>query len=550
MLANVFTKTIRDRVNATLIGTVSVGLMLIFAMVVYRDVDTSFYFDLPPAVLELFGIPAQGDSGTLAFSAMFNYIGVFVLAGLAITVGASAIAGEERAGTLGLLLGNPLSRRSVLLSKALALLTATGAGALILWFFSTVVPDWVDVDMSGIQVGAVMIALFTHSLFYGFLALAIGSWTGKRGLASGVAVGVMVAGYLGAALLPLIDSVSWLARIFPWYYFSSSQPVINGVDWAHMAVLFGATVVCFALAWVGIVRRDLREKGTDTTIVDRLRANPRTQKMIERLAGQARVSRISIKTTSDFQTVFVICAALMFYLSLIMGPFYGWIPQDFITVIRDFPDVLIAMIGGADMSTAAGFIQAEVFSITGPIAFIVVTAMMGSRAVAGEEENHTMDLLLTNPVSRSHVITEKVIAMVAYALLLGLATFLGTWVGVLLAGIEGLSASPIAATSLLCALLALVFGGVALVVGAATGRPKSSGGVTAGIAVLAYFMFTFFPMSATFEPWAKLSPFNFYLGSDPLANGMAWGDAAVLAVTFVVLVAISIPLFQRRDLRG
>ncbi|MGH3650859.1 MAG: hypothetical protein ACRDU9_09145 [Acidimicrobiia bacterium] len=41
-----------------------------------------------------------------------------------------------------------------------------------------------------------------------------------------------------------------------------------------------------------------------------------------------------------------------------------------------------------------------------------------------------------------------------------------------------------------------------------------------------------------------------FLGSDPLATGMAWGDAAVLVAIFVVLVGRSIPLFERRDLRG
>ncbi|MGD2042717.1 MAG: ABC transporter permease, partial [Acidimicrobiia bacterium] len=67
---------------------------------------------------------------------------------------------------------------------------------------------------------------------------------------------------------------------------------------------------------------------------------------------------------------------------------------------------------------------------------------------------------------------------------------------------------------------------------------------------LSYFVFSFFPLSETFEPWAQLSPFTLYLGSDPLTNGMAWIDAAVLVGVFLVLVAVSVPLFHRRDLRG
>ncbi len=58
------------------------------------------------------------------------------------------------------------------------------------------------------------------------------------------------------------------------------------------------------------------------------------------------------------------------------------------------------------------------------------------------------------------------------------------------------------------------------------------------------------PLSENFAGWAKISPFHYYLGSDPLVNGMHWGHGAVLAGVFVVLVAASLPAFQRRDIRG
>ena len=48
---------------------------------------------------------------------------------------------------------------------------------------------------------------------------------------------------------------------------------------------------------------------------------------------------------------------------------------------------------------------------------------------------------------------------------------------------------------------------------------------------------------------AWLSPFHYYLGSDPLINGMDWGDSAVLAALPIVLFGLSFVLFQRRDIR-
>ncbi len=550
MLANVFTKTVRDRTIATLVAAISLGIILWFGMAIYRDVDLSFYYeDLPPAMLELMGIPSTGDVAGIAVGAMYNLMGAFTLAGLAISMGAYAIAGEERDGTFGLLLGNPVSRRGVLISKTASVVILMALASLVMWVFALVVPGWLSVDMTGIDVTAVIIALFFNALVYGFLAMAVATWTGNRSLGSGVAVAVMLIGYLGASIFPLIENLADWARIFPWYYFSGSNPVVNGTDWGHLAVMGGMIVVLLATAFVGVARRDLKQQSVARTIFDRLRENPRTQKIMDRIAGSARVSRISFKTASEFQGLFVITSMIMFYLGVLEPLFYGLISEDFKELVASFPDALVAMIGGADMSTVEGFLQAEIFSITAPIALILVTAVMGARALAGEEEKHTMGLLLGNPITSGHLIIEKATAMLAYAVGLGIVTFVGTWIGTLLAGLD-VSGTNIAAASALVTLMSLVFGGLSLAVGAATGRSRLASWSAAGVGLFSYFMFSFFPLSDTFAGWAKFSPFDLYLGSDPLNNGMAWGDAAILGVLFVALVAVSIPLFQRRDLRG
>jgi ABC-2 type transport system permease protein len=88
-------------------------------------------------------------------------------------------------------------------------------------------------------VTAVMLALFFNALVYGFIALGVATWTGNRSLGSGVAVAVMLVGYLGASLLPLTENLAEWAGIFPWYYFAAGNPVVNGTDWGHIAVMGG-----------------------------------------------------------------------------------------------------------------------------------------------------------------------------------------------------------------------------------------------------------------------------------------------------------------------
>ncbi|MFZ0014641.1 MAG: ABC transporter permease subunit, partial [Acidimicrobiia bacterium] len=484
MYANVFTKSVRDRLGTGLIGAVSLAGLVLFGLWVYQDVDISFYYDLPPAVLTLMGIdPDTFGVASMAYGAMYDFMGAFIVAGVAISIGAAAIAGEEQTGTFGLLLGNPVSRHRALVAKTASMVLILIVMGLLLWGGAVWSADLLDIDTSGVRLGAISVALVLNGLLYGLLALAIGSWTGRRGRASGAAAGVMLVGYLSANLLPLADLDGW-AHLSPWYYYSANSPLSNGLDQRDVGVLLALSVVCFVVAWVGIQRRDLRDQGTEATFADRLRSNPMTQKLMDRIAGSARVSGITVKTASDSQGILAVTAGIVFYMGLFIPILYNFIPDDFVEIFSTFPDALVAMIGGVDMSTPAGFLTGEVFSLTAPIAIIVLMSSMGSRALAGEEESRTMGLLLANPISRSEVVLKKAIAMVAYALTFAAVTVLGCWIGILIGGQDELSIGGIASTSLLLALFGLVFGAVALVVSAATGRRKLATWVTTGVALV------------------------------------------------------------------
>ncbi|MEA1902103.1 MAG: ABC transporter permease subunit [Actinomycetota bacterium] len=549
MFANVFTKTSRDRLAGMAIGAVAIALMLWMGTAVYKDIDLTLYFEtMPPAFLELMGIPDTGDAAGLAFGAIYSFMGALTVAGLAISMGTASIAGEEVNGTMGLLLGNPKSRTSVLLSKTLSLLAVVAVGGLILWGAGYAVPAMLGVDMAPFHVGALVFHMSVNAVFYGLLATAVGAWTGSAKAASGTAIAVMVISYLATGILPLIEGLEDVAKLFPWYYFNHGAPVSNGIDWGDMAVLGSLAALFLVIAVVGVNRRDLRSRSIGASLIDRLREHPLTKKATERIAGSARVSRIAMKTASENQGLLVICSIIMFYIALMMGPIYNIMDEAILSLAAQLPDALVAMVGGVDMSTAEGYLQAEIFSITGPATFGVLTILIGSRAVAGEEQRKTMDLLLASPVTRSKIIAEKSLAMVLYSLILGLVTFLGTWGTVVLGGLD-IPVTNVAATSTLLTLLGLVVGGVALLVGSATGRTRWAAYTAAGVTLFAYFLWSFMPLSEKYAGWAKLSPFHYYLGSDPLVNGMHWGHAAVLVGLFLGLVVLSMPALQRRDLR-
>ena len=201
---------------------------------------------------------------------------------------------------------------------------------------------------------------------------------------------------------------------------------------------------------------------------------------------------------------------------------------------------------GADMSTPAGYVQVELLAFMGPAAVLMYAVGSGAAAIGGEEDRHTLDLLLSNPVGRSRVVLDKFLAMAA-----------GTFLIVAVMGVgmvaEGnlvdliLPAGNVAAAMLHLALLGIVFGTLALMLSAATGRTGLSKGVPALVAVVAYIVNGLAPLVDWLADIQEFSPFYQYIGHDPLRNGLDGGSVAISAATAVVLLALAVLGFRRRD---
>jgi ABC-2 type transport system permease protein len=215
--------------------------------------------------------------------------------------------------------------------------------------------------------------------------------------------------------------------------------------------------------------------------------------------------------------------------------------------MKHMPEFMRNLVGGVDFTTPEGYIQSEVFSFLGPILLLVYAIGAGSRAIAGEEEAGSLDLLLSAPVGRRRVVLDKFWAMLAATFWLALAM----WIALLAfgpafdlrPGLEGFTAA-----SLNLFLLALAFGAVALAVGAATGSKGLAVGVPSGVALITFILNTLAPSVHWLEPYRVLSPFYYYSGGDPILNGLDPLHAVVLGAITVVALASALWAFERRDL--
>jgi len=167
----------------------------------------------------------------------------------------------------------------------------------------------------------------------------------------------------------------------------------------------------------------------------------------------------------------------------------------------------------------------------------------------GEEEKGSLDTLLSVPLARARLAVEKVAAMwtalLVFAVIVGLLAFAGT----AKASVDfGLGDTILFGVNI--ALIAAVFGAVALFVSQFVQERRTAAGITAGVLLVCVVL----DMVHRVEPgtdWiSRLSPVYYYNLSKPLIPSYGTNVGAMLvqlAIT-VALSAAAVWLFVRRDL--
>ena len=243
-------------------------------------------------------------------------------------------------------------------------------------------------------------------------------------------------------------------------------------------------------------------------------------------------------------TVAVIVGTLL-YAGLGMGV-YASFDDTALDFVDEMPEA-IRSIYGTDTSTSAGLVLGAMFSLMAPLMILVYSISGGTNASTGEERSQTLGLLLANPLSRTRVLLAQTGVVVIGVLVFCVAIWAGVEVIAALTGIDA-SQQKVGEASVQLAGLGLMFGGLALAIGAGTGSSIGSG-ITAGIATVSYLITTLLPTESDLEQFAKFTPWYLYSGGDPLNEGIDWPGLVAMLVIAGVLTALSVILINRRDLR-
>jgi ABC-2 type transport system permease protein len=225
------------------------------------ELDKTFQ-SLPPSVQAMLGLdPANALTSPVGYLNSQFYANLFPIVLLVFSIGLAswAIAGDEGAGMLELLLANPVSRIRVALERAgflvfmLSLITAVAVTALLLLAPRVGLTHGLSLD----HIVAATVATGLMSLVFAAVAFAVGAASGNRSVAVAAASSVALAGFIVEGLGAQVTLLKPAREISPWHWLLHSEPLRYGWTLEAWLLPLGVATALMMLGTLVFVRRDL-----------------------------------------------------------------------------------------------------------------------------------------------------------------------------------------------------------------------------------------------------------------------------------------------------
>jgi ABC-2 type transport system permease protein len=205
----------------------------------------------------LFGVTGSltSPTGWLNGNIYQNFLPLIMLL-ITIGYGASCIAGQDEDGTLALVATLSVSRRDFLFQKAATMIIQAGVLSLGT-AVCVIIGRRFDMSIDLTHVVGMSLGLTLLGVDFGLLALAVGAWSGSRGLALAIAAGLAAASYLLSSLAPV---VAWIrpARYASLFFWSIGNGQLEkGLGGVSLGVLVLIGVVLLVASAAGLDRLDL-----------------------------------------------------------------------------------------------------------------------------------------------------------------------------------------------------------------------------------------------------------------------------------------------------
>jgi ABC-2 type transport system permease protein len=266
-VVTLFRKTLRDLRGATIGIAVLIAAMALLDLLLYPSYRDSLRdFQIPEAMKGFLGEAADISSPAGFLTAeFFSWIPLLLIT-LAIIGGTAAFAGEEGAGTLDLLLAQPVKRWQFAVGKAAALTVAITLAALASLIGFALGKAAVDFEIELGRIAAAVVSMLPLSFLFLGLSLWASARLPSRGSAAMLITGLVVVTYFVQILGEAAPALTTVRKLSPFYWADASRVLLGGIDWVRAGGMLALAIACAGLAAWSFERRDIAAGGREWSL--------------------------------------------------------------------------------------------------------------------------------------------------------------------------------------------------------------------------------------------------------------------------------------------
>lgn len=205
-------------------------------------------------------------------------------------------------------------------------------------------------------------------------------------------------------------------------------------------------------------------------------------------------------------------------------------------------------VGTSDMFSPVGYLNSQLYYITLPILFIILTVTLAGSLLRKEEHSGTLELLLARPVGRTRLLVAKALAGAAVVAVIGAITTAATLLCCLAVHIDVPAWHVVLATFWMI-VFSGAFGAIAFMLYAASlVTQRLAAAVAIVLSLGGYILTSLGSMVHGLSGVAKLLPYHYYNPGDILNGHIASGLVIYCAALYLLSLAVAVAGFRRRDI--
>lgn len=238
----------------------------------------------------------------------------------------------------------------------------------------------------------------------------------------------------------------------------------------------------------------------------------------------------------------------LIFINMVFYPSFKDQAKELQKSFENMPEAAVQLLGGStDFFSPIGFVNSQIFFLMLPLILGILAIGLGSSLLAKEEQDGTIESLLSRPIARGQLLASKALSGIIILTITTLSALITTAITAKFVDLE-LSLWLMTQATINCFLMSASFGAVAFVLTTLGKARSASLGIASLVGLGGYLISS---LAGTVE-WlkfpSKLLPFNYYQSESILRETYSWLNSLYFVGLIFVCGIISWIVFKKRDI--